>query len=287
MRGSLPRNHDRRGETELSDNVIGETPAWGPAQIEELQRTLLSETSPFPCTFAVAGTKKDTLRYGFVESLDDEESWAPLGDLLTAYLERYRELGRETSLIVFFRPDGVTRTLEQYRERFWAVLQHLHDHDRAPWPADVPQDTEDPWWEFSYGGTSVFVVCNTPAHVLRRSRHSPAFFITFQPRWVFEELGADTPPGMAARRTIRRRLSRYDAVEAAPELGSYGDPDNREWRQYFLADEPENEPDAAAARCPFRHGGGPEVPAGRSAGAGQATGFDSTSRLTPKMVGDS
>ncbi|MEV6395082.1 YqcI/YcgG family protein [Streptomyces sp. NPDC051907] len=238
----------------MSENIIGETPQWGTVCLQELQETLLSDSSPFPCTFAVAGVKKDTLRYGFVEDLDDERSWESLGDVLTEYLKTYRELGRETSLVVFFRPESEVRTLQEYRERFWAVLRYLHERDTSPWPAEVPRDTDDPWWEFSFGGTPIFVVCNTPAHELRRSRHSPGFFITFQPRWVFEGLEADTPPGAAARRTIRKRLARYDAVEPARALGSYGDPDNREWQQYFLPDEPTRESAEEQRKCPFQHG---------------------------------
>ncbi|WP_343299655.1 YqcI/YcgG family protein [Streptomyces sp. 5-6(2022)] len=268
------------GVRKLSEDIIGKLPVWGDECVRELQRTLLSDSSPFPCTFAVAGTKRNSLRFGFVESVDDERAWQPLGGILTEYLAGYRELGRETSLIVFFRPDDRSRTMAEYNERFWAVLQYLHDTDTSPWPAEVPHDTDDPWWEFSFGGTPIFVVCNTPAHVLRRSRHSPVFFITFQPRWVFEGLGAHTPPGASARRTIRRRLSRYDAVEASPELGSYGDPDNREWRQYFLPDTPD-EPWAKDRRCPFRDRTAGEVT------AGQAVSPESTSRLTPKIVGES
>lgn len=263
----------------MTENVIGKRPEWGSECVLELRETLLSETSPFPCTFAVAGIKRDSLRFGFVESLDDPDTWDRLAEVLTEYLAGYRELGRETSLIVFFRPEERVRTTEAYRERFWSVLQHLHDTDTSPWPAEVPKDTDDPWWEFSFGGTPIFVVCNTPAHERRRSRHSPVFFITFQPRWVFEELGADTPPGAAARRTIRKRLSRYDAVEASPELGSYGDADNREWRQYFLPDTPA-EPHGDAARCPFRPRGSEPVP------VGQGTGRDSGMLLTPKTVGE-
>ncbi|MFD4176304.1 MULTISPECIES: YqcI/YcgG family protein [Streptomyces] len=263
----------------MTENAIGKIPEWGAECVRELQETLLSDTSPFPCTFAVSGTKRDSLRFGFVESLDDRGTWDQLGDTLTEYLAGYRELGRETSLIVFFRPDGRTRTMDEYRGKFWEVLQHLHDTDGSPWPAQVPRDTDDPWWEFSYGGTPIFVVCNTPAHVLRRSRHSPVFFITFQPRWVFEELGADTAPGAAARRIIRKRLSRYDAVEASAELGSYGDPDNREWKQYFLGDTPDD-PGTGEGKCPFLSRDGERVP------AAQATGPDRTIRLDPRTVGD-
>lgn len=234
-------------EDSLSRLVIGDFPGWGGKSLGELRDTLLSFTSPFPCTFAVSGLKRGMLRFGFVEDLWDERTWAPLVTILTAYLERYRDIGRETSLVVFFRPDERTRQLSDYRERFWAVLRYLHERDQRPWPADIPREPDDPWWEFSFHGAPVFVVCNTPAHVRRNSRHHGGFLITFQPRWVFEELAEGTPKGDASRRVIRERLRRFDRMEPSPLLGAYGDPRNREWRQYFLPDTDGTEP----ASCPF------------------------------------
>ena len=129
------------------------------------------------------------------------------------------------------------------------LLQFLHERDPSPWPREVPRDSDDPMWEFSFGGDSIFVVCNTPAHKLRKSRSSLGFMITLQPRWVFEGLESDTARGAAARRVIRKRLRAFDDVDPSPELGDYGDPENREWRQYFLLDE--NKPFESG--CPFRN----------------------------------
>ena len=53
---------------------------------------------------------------------------------------------------------------------------------------------------------------------------------------------------------IRRRLRAYDDVAPSPTLGNYGEPDNREWKQYFLPDRDDaQDPDDGAARCPFGH----------------------------------
>ncbi|MBD0740655.1 hypothetical protein BGM09_14805 [Streptomyces sp. CBMA29] len=227
--------------------TIGATPPWGRAAAEELLATLLDTDQPFPCTFAVAAAKKESLRFGFVDSPHDESTWAPLAGILRDYLDVYRTLGKDTSLVVLFRPDDRPGTLEEYFDRFWAVLQHLHDGDTEPWPASTPLDPEELWWEFSFGGTEIFVVCNTPAHLDRRSRHNPSFMITFQPRWVFEGLEADTPRGAKARQVIRNRIRRFDGMEPAAELGNHGEDGNREWRQYFLPDSAEG----ATAGCPF------------------------------------
>lgn len=239
----------------LPEHTLGLLPDWGQASAEELYDVLRSTERPFPCTFAVASARRGHLRFGFIEDSADERTWWPLLDILNEYLKVYREIDRDTSLVVFFGPERDQAPMAEYRDRFWRILQFLHRHDDEPWPQEIPQDTDKTEWEFSYGGTPIFVVCNTPAHSARRSRHSDGFLITFQPRWVFEGLEAHTPKGAGARRTIRRRLAAYDAVAASPELGDYGDPANREWRQYFLADhnEPELDADGNAARCPFHH----------------------------------
>lgn len=266
--------------------TIGELPPWGTAVAEGLLETLLDAERPFPCTFAVAAAKKQSLRFGFVDSPHDESTWAPLADILREYLDIYQQLGKDTSLVVLFRPDDRLSTLDEYFQRFWAVLQFLHDGDTEPWPESTPLNPEDLWWEFSYGGTEIFVVCNTPAHVNRHSRHNPSFMITFQPRWVFEGLEADTPRGAKARQVIRNRIRRFDGMEPAVELGNHGEDGNREWRQYFLPDGA----DAKTPGCPFlaRAGArtGTSTAAGTGARAGAGTNAGAQSESCSVLVND-
>lgn len=223
------------------------TDGWRQEVFDAFASDLLSEASPFPCTFGVAALKRGGLWFTFVESPRDEQSLLGLRDALLSYMEGYRTLGRWTSFVAFFRPAGIERPLRAYEGDFWRVLQFLHDHDPFPWPPEVPVDAEEARWEFSFCGEPVFVVCNTPAHRSRRSRRSAGMLVTFQPRWVFEGLEGHTARGRAAREVIRRRLESYDEVPAHPSLGDYGDPENREWRQYFLPDAEET----TTARCPF------------------------------------
>ncbi|WNI18920.1 YqcI/YcgG family protein [Actinacidiphila sp. ITFR-21] len=247
----LPTAHlptaDAAAARTLAACTIGATPDWGPDAARELVETLLDTDRPFPCTFAVAAAKKQSLRFGFVESPHDESTWAPLAGILDDYLATYKQLGKDTSLVVLFRPDERPGTLDHYFRQFWSVLQFLHDGDPQPWPASTPLDPEELWWEFSFGGTEIFVVCNTPAHVTRHSRHNRGFMITFQPRWVFEGLEADTPRGAKARQVIRNRIRRFDGMEPAAALGNHGQEGNREWRQYFLPDTA----DGKVPDCPF------------------------------------
>ncbi|HTF48613.1 MAG TPA: YqcI/YcgG family protein [Pseudonocardia sp.] len=246
----MPTGNGSAEPREVADWTIGAVPDWGPTCLDDLVEALVSTESPFPCTFAVAAAKKRTLRFGFVDDLDDVGSWTSLTTVISAYLDTYQALSKDTSLVVFFRPQRQVRPIEEYHAKFWSVLQYLHDHDPERWPAAVPEDPDDPMWEFSFGGTSIFVVCNTPSHTRRRSRYSPGFVITFQPRWVFEGLEPESARGAAARRVIRKRLRAFDGTAPSAALGNYGDPANREWRQYFL---PDKNTDAEMG-CPFHAG---------------------------------
>jgi FPC/CPF motif-containing protein YcgG len=97
----------------------------------------------------------------------------------------------------------------------------------------------------------LFVVANTPTHEQRQSRYFPCFVVTFQPRFVFDDLGEDTPQGANARKVIRARLHEYDAVPPSPSLDGFGKPNSREWVQYFLDDDNRQPDPGPATRCPF------------------------------------
>ncbi|WP_261571095.1 YqcI/YcgG family protein [Frankia gtarii] len=271
----MPDSSTAANREKMLDIAIGPVPDWGMACVEDTMATLKSDTELFPCVFAVAAAHRGGLRFGFVDDVHDERTWTALPDILATYLAGYRQISRETSLVVFFgspdersdamgpagseHPNASTAPavgVDTYEDRFWSLLQYLHDNDTSPWPSDIPTDTDDPGWEFSFRGTPIFVVCNTPAHRRLRSRNNPTFTVTFQPRWVFEGLGATTPRGTSSRRIIRDRLARFDAVDSTPLLGSYGDPENREWKQYFLRDDA-----SVGDRCPFL-GNADRVPAG-------------------------
>ena len=126
-------------EMDNTDNwTLGAVPDWGPACLDDLVDALLSNESPFPCTFAVAAAKKRTLRFSFVDDLDDQETWHPLVDVIRTYLDTYQSLSSDTSLIVFFRPQARVRSLAEYHAKFWSVLQFLHEQDPERWPEAVP-----------------------------------------------------------------------------------------------------------------------------------------------------
>ncbi|ARP88454.1 YqcI/YcgG family protein [Bordetella genomosp. 9] len=215
--------------------------SWQAVLFQELAGTLDNDTRAFPCIFGVAGYRADQLRYLFLDDDDAERLASNLRD----YLSQARSFGPNTSLVVFFRPRALA-TLEAYRARFWALLDRLSALDRHEWPADIPAELDAPMWEFCFAGEPIFVVCNTPAHVQRQSRRSSSFMITFQPRWVFDHILGSKKARDASVAKVRERLLAYDMIPPSSDLGAYGDPSNREYKQYFLGDD--NRP---ATGCPF------------------------------------
>ncbi|MEM7072442.1 MAG: YqcI/YcgG family protein, partial [Pseudomonadota bacterium] len=201
-----------------------------------------SKARPFPCYFGVQGFRTNQLRYTFMEQIDA----GGLAPILRSYLGGAREFGPNTSLVVFSRPEP-TRSIEEYRTRFWSVLQQLHQCDETAWPDHIPQSLHDPKWEFCFAGEPIFVVCNTPAHTMRLSRYANSFMMTFQPRWVLDLVFRTKARAQLATSTVRKRLHAYDFLTPSPALGMYGDPESREFRQYFLEEDNET-----VTRCPFR-----------------------------------
>ncbi|WP_258344715.1 YqcI/YcgG family protein [Saccharopolyspora gregorii] len=229
--------------------IPGSTPDedWEKRALAEFEQRMLDAEEPFPCIFGVDAVRRGTLRYAFVRRGRHRAS--DLVAALREYADGCAGLGRRTSLVTFFEHDAEIRGLPAHWAEFWRLLRTVRDADEQPWPAGIDQDTESPTWKFSCFGKSFFVVANTPAHELRRSRHLSHFAITFQPRFVFDGLSADTTAGRNARSIIRERLDRYDRVAPHSGLGDFGEPGNREWLQYFLPDTDRGIP--AEQRCPL------------------------------------
>lgn len=213
---------------------------WQHIVYKELEATFTSKSRDFPCGYGVNGFNKSELRFAFCDPLSGEN----LAQALGQYLPDARTFGKHTSLVVFSRP-GPVLEIESYRQMFWNILRETSELDPEPWPDHVPDQIDHADWEWCFRGEQIFVVCNTPAHVNRQSRRSSSLTLTFQPRWVFEGLLDTHEMAYRATRGVRKRLDKYDVVATSPDLGLYGDPDNREYAQYFLDDV--NGP----RKCPF------------------------------------
>jgi len=210
---------------------------------------MLDTSEPFPCIFGVDAVKRRTLRYCFVPS--GAERVDRLADALRVFAGQCVELGRRTSLVAFFEPDPGLRDLDDHQREFWSLLSALIENDDQPWPSGISTDTESSTWELSFAGVAFFVVANTAFHESRRSRFFDYFAVTFQPRFVFDDLSEESTAGRNARKVIRERLRNYDSVPPHASLGSFGGDNNREWVQYFLPDDDSVVP--PMTRCPINH----------------------------------
>lgn len=248
LRSHVQPAHSSGLSTPLAPSTLPDWP-WAGDAVRRFETRMLRPDRPFPCIFGVDAVKKASLRYTFVPVGPDRTRC--LATALTEFTAIAPGLGSRTSLVAFFESDDIARDVEAWQELFWCVLDELQAEDHLPWPSGISGDPNAPDWEYGFAGVPFFVVANTPAHVRRASRYFEYFAITFQPRFVFDGLTAGTVGGDNARKIIRGRLARYDALPPAPDLGSFGQQGNREWTQYFLDDQGVATP--AAAQCPISH----------------------------------
>jgi uncharacterized protein len=244
------------------------SPVWtwlGPAY-DAFDSILTSGTRDYPCHFGVDGELRGLNRFAHVDrGADPDVALDLLAGVLLAYLELVEasEVKRR-SLVVFDGPPAPGLDLPSYEARFWDLLSALHRRDPRPWPDAVPSDTADPAWQWCFGGERWFVFGGCPAYRNRASRVlGPCLVLVFQTHHVFQEIGGETAPGKAAKRTIRRRLRGYDRIGPNPALGDAQHSSVFKWRQYFLPDDDRLRP---ADACPFDPGpdaatvGGPRGP---------------------------
>jgi FPC/CPF motif-containing protein YcgG len=228
----------------------GALPDWAAEQYETFRESMFGERNDteFPCYFGVQSEADGDALYTFVDSTTGKDALFALRDTLLEYLEVFDDYSERCSLVTFFAPDPDARTEADYHERLWHVLQFLHVYDPEPWPADIPTDPEDPYFEWSFGGEPFFPTCRAPFHTKRPSRRNPVGMeITFQPRAVFEGVTADTAAGQAARDVIQGRLEDYDGACPHAAIGDWGVEGDREWPQYLLWEDREQAPET----CPL------------------------------------
>lgn len=250
---NIVTDSDSRTETLMflheKNSVIALSPeSWERQAFHAFETAMADRQRPFPCTLGIAGLAANQLRFHFIthDPVSDEAA-REVAAALQSYVPCARGFGKNTSLVVMFK-QSQDLGLPAYEALFWRLLNAVHQLDARPWPDDIPRDTESERWEFSFAGEPMFVVCNTPSHKQRASRHAENFMVTFQPRWVFDGvIGPQAPNSDRIKGEIRRRLAAFDAIPPSPDLGAFGEAGNREWTQYFLGDT--NEPRTSG--CPF------------------------------------
>jgi FPC/CPF motif-containing protein YcgG len=244
-----------RVERRVEDGTL---PEWARRQYESFDEKLLGERdgTDFPCHFGVEAQQNGGALYTFVPGTGDpgevdEAALDAFATVVEAYLETREMHGPRTSLVTFFEPPADAAAWGEcaYRDVFWRVLQHLHDVDTTPWPADIPTDPAHPQFEFCYDGEPMFVTGAAPFYEERASRYNGVGLeVTFQPRTVFEGITGDTDAGQHAREQIQDRIDDYDGTGVHPHIGDWEDGDSHEWKQYLLPTGDETYADDA---CPL------------------------------------
>lgn len=222
-----------------SDHV----PEWAKSEYRTFHKKIT--TDGFPCHFGTIAETKNELRYTY--SPQDDLSKLPA--TLTKFMEFARTYPKiRHALIAFFEPESTESSFQYYQKKFWHILNFLHAHDKYTWPKGVPIDTNDPLWEFCFGGDSLFLFTGFPAYKQRNSRNFGGLMILFQPKRVFNGLEGATPGGIRARELIRPRLQDYDGgMEMHPDFNVIDEKLAYRWKQYCASDD--NSP--AVGTCPF------------------------------------
>ena len=266
----------------------GETPEWITRHWQTFYETLTGERDgeSFPCYFGANSVREGEPLYTVVPSLTEPASVFGLRDALVTYLDTYEGRSGRASLVTFFEPTDRLTSEADYHERLWHVLETLHVYDPAPWPDDIPTETDDPEWEFCFGGEPIFPTCRAPFYDTYVSRHCPVGLeITFQPRALFDGITADTPAGEQARETIRSNLEAYDGVCPHANLGDWGVEGDREWHQYLLPETDEESPDSCPVSFSREHPKAVSADEARRFGADWASGENRVSG-EPETAGD-
>ncbi|WP_059173837.1 YqcI/YcgG family protein [Bacillus sp. FJAT-27445] len=224
---------------------IGET--WKRDAVLKFAAKMEDKARPFPCIPATIGHQLEHFRYGFLPHPAASDSAIKLASALDEYAKHYQEFGNYTSLVLFYKDtDREALSVEQYEQLFWSQLNKSAKLDTAQWPDHIPKDAENPLWEFCFNGEQFFVYCGTPAHEKRLSRYFPYLILAITPRSVLVEFNSSKGRASKVKSDIRKRLAAYDTAPIHPDLNTYGNGDNYEWKQYFLRDD-----DTTLSRCPF------------------------------------
>lgn len=220
-------------------------PEWVIQEYKTFHDTVTDKT--FPCYFGMTAEMRGELRYAYIT----QEDWSNLPEALESFIELFDapKLIRH-GLFVFVEPETDEKPLEHYREYFWNILQYLHKVDTKPWPKDYPTDPDHHLWAFSFAEEPFFVFGNAPAYKERKTRDlGNSLVLGFQPRRIFEGLEGTSKGGIMSREKVRERVEKWDGLPTHPNISHYGDPEHREWKQYFIGDDIK----PIEGKCPFQH----------------------------------
>ncbi|NHM30854.1 YqcI/YcgG family protein [Bacillus sp. C11] len=220
---------------------------WEKSALEKFEEKMLDKEKPFPCIPATIGYAKNRFLYGFADDPRKASSIDEAAGMLCEYSSKFKQIGSYTSLIIFYKTPEIL-SVEQFEQLFWEQLNGFANRDELKWPDLFPTDPHNPMWEFCFNGEQYFMYCASPAHTNRKSRHFDYFMLAVTPRWVLQEFNKSENQAKRIRSHVRERLSNYDSIGIHPDLNTYGNDYNYEWKQYFLRDD-----GTSLSKCPFHN----------------------------------
>jgi hypothetical protein len=183
----------------------------------------------YPCLGARSVFRRDAATLVVLDDLGDTSpggSLDTLGAVLTQYAHEVDVDGDLVSFVACFR-GPVPDDERGFEALLWGALQHLHDHDDAPWADGVAADPENPHFAFSVAGTAFFVVGLHP-NASRVARRAPLPTLVFNLHAQFERMRSDGRY-QRMRDTIRRRDTELQGF-LNPMVSDHGE--TSEARQY-------------------------------------------------------
>ena len=143
----------------------------------------------YPCLGARSVFRRGAATLVLLDDMSNAESLTQLSEALTGFERASDPEGPFVSLVAAFR-HPVIASEQDFENRLWSVLQHLHDSDDQPWADGVADDPARAHFAFSHGGVPFFIVGLHPK-ASRIARRTPVPVLVFNLHEQFERLRAE------------------------------------------------------------------------------------------------
>ncbi|MGB7785230.1 MAG: guanitoxin biosynthesis heme-dependent pre-guanitoxin N-hydroxylase GntA [Salinimicrobium sp.] len=196
-----------------------------------------------PCLMAQTVFSMDKVDFHEYDNFGSRETARAILKDLKKYIANYDFDSNEflTFLVAFRGRQDYSE--EEFEQKLWEQLQHLHELDDAEWDKEVDPDPESQNFSFSLGGRAFYIVGMHP-NSSRKARQAPYPAIAFNLHWQFEKLRE-----MGTYHTVRDKIRERDTElqgDINPMLEDFGE--NSEARQYSGRKVGED------WKCPFLNG---------------------------------
>lgn len=180
-----------------------------------------------PCLMAQTVFSMNKVDFHVYEGFGTRKTAKLLLEDLQKYVKDYDfESNDFLTFLVAFK-DTEDYTEEEFEQKLWEQLQHLHEVDDLEWDREVDPDPESPNFSFSLGGRAFYIVGMHP-NSSRKARQAPFPAIAFNLHWQFEKLRE-----MGTYQTVRNKIRDRDKDlqgSINPMLEDFGE--KSEARQY-------------------------------------------------------